>query len=258
MQVAEPLVGIDGASTGHHACAVAHILTLIETLVVVRAEILEASSKDIAIILVLVVLPLPIDFASDAIVVTVAVGDTASIGGAFRLHLRVDEVLVGLNQLVCIVSVVHADGGMEGEVANRRILQLLRGLEALHALLMVLQRLGLRDKLFHLLELVRSRRVDVGGEVVLHAVLARIGKVGGSTTLSEPQARIIALVAVAVATVILSDEAKGVGVLQLVAQGDCRAEADVILALVIAVMDECARVLAHACSQRVTHAFVAA
>ena len=257
VEVAEPLVSIDGAGACHHACAVAHVLTLVEALVVVGAEILEASGEDIAVVLVLVVLPLPIDFASDAIVVTVAVGDTASIGSAFRLHLRVNEVLVGLNQFVGIVSVVHADGGMESEVANGAVLQLLRGLEALHALLVVLQRLGLRDKLLHLLELVGRSCVDIGGEIVLHAILAHVGEIGGCTTLGEPQARIVALIAVAVTTIVLGYKAKGIGVLQLIAQGNGRAEADVILALVVAIMDERARVLAHACPKRVTHTVVA-
>ena len=99
--------------------------TFIETLMIVCAEILESRCEDIAEPLITVEFPLPVEFARDTIIVSVVVRHAARIGGSRRLHLRMDEVAVGLHQFVGVVAVVNTQSGMEGEVSDRRELQLL-------------------------------------------------------------------------------------------------------------------------------------
>ena len=139
VQVAEPLVGIDGAGTAHDAHAVAYVLSFIETLMVMSGEVLKPSGEDVAEQFVVIVLPLTVELARDAVVVAVVVRHTACVGGSGGLHLRVNKIAVGLHQLVGVVAVVESKCGMEGKVLQWRELYLVGCLEALHLFLVVLK-----------------------------------------------------------------------------------------------------------------------
>ena len=251
MEVTQPLVGAGGARACHDARTVAHVLSLIEALVVVCAEILESCREDIAEPLVAVEFPLSVELARYTIIVSVVVRHAARVGGARRLHLSMDEVAVGLHQFVGIVAVVDAKRGMEGEVSYRCELQLLRGLEPLDFLLMVLHGLGLRHKRLHLLKLIGRCRIDIGREVALRPIGCRIGEIGCCSTLGEPQSGIVALVAIAVAFVVLGHETEGVGVFEHGVEFHGRAETNIIFLLLIAIVDDGTRILAHAGAERV-------
>ena len=65
------------------------------------------------------------------------------------------------------------------------------------------------------------------------------------------------MVSVAVAFVVLSHEAERVRIFQHGVHADGRAEADVILLLVVAIVDDGSRVLAHAGPEGIAHALCA-
>ena len=91
---------------------------------VAGVEVLESAGEDVAQ-RVAVELVLAVEVGRDAEIVAVVVGNAACISGSCGLHLRVDEVGIGLNVLVGIVPIVHAEGALEGEIAQRRERELL-------------------------------------------------------------------------------------------------------------------------------------